>query len=40
MTMKKHLKLLPNKIKKVSFDDRVFVSKNGKFYESIEHENE
>jgi len=32
------LKLLPNKIQKVSFDDRVFVSKNGKFYESI-HEN-
>ena len=34
----KTLKLLPNKILKVSFDDRVFVSKNGKFYESI-HEN-
>ena len=31
----KTLKLLPNKILKVSFDDRVFVSKNGKFYESI-----
>ena len=32
----KTLKLLPNKILKVTFDDRVFVSKNGKFYESIE----
>ena len=32
----KILKLLPHKIKKVSFDDRVFVSVNGKFYESIE----
>ena len=32
----KTLKLLPHKIKKVSFDDRVFVSVNGKFYESIE----
>jgi hypothetical protein len=30
------LKLLPNKIIRVSFNDRVFVSKNGKFYESIE----
>ena len=33
---KKILKLLPNKIKRVVFDDRVFVSKNGKFYQSIE----
>jgi len=30
------LKLLPNKITRVSFNDRVFVSKNGKFYQSIE----
>lgn len=33
------LKLLPNKIKKVTFDDRVFVSVNGKFYESVQHHN-
>ena len=30
------LKLLPNKIKKVTFNDKVFVSVNGKFYESVE----
>ena len=36
----KTLKLLPNKILKVTFDDRVFVSKNGKFYESIEENND
>tara|TARA_B100001093_G_scaffold467474_1_gene486705 strand:+ start:3711 stop:4283 length:573 start_codon:yes stop_codon:yes gene_type:complete len=30
------LKLLPNKIVRVAFNDRVFVSKNGKFYQSIE----
>ena len=30
------LKLEPNKVLKVTFSDRVFVSKNGKFYESIE----
>ena len=30
------LKLLPNKITRVTFNDRVFVSKNGKFYQSIE----
>ena len=35
----KTLKLLPHKIKKVTFDDRVFVSVNGKFYESIEQNN-
>ena len=33
------LKLLPHKIKKVTFDDRVFISVNGKFYESIEQNN-
>ena len=33
------LKLLPHKIKKVTFDDKVFVSVNGKFYESIEQNN-
>jgi len=32
----KILKLEPNKVLKVTFNDRVFVSKNGKFYESIE----
>ena len=32
----KTLKLLPGKILRVTFDDRVFVSKNSKFYESIE----
>jgi len=32
----KTLKLLPNKILRVTFNDRVFLSKNGKFYESIE----
>ena len=36
---KKTLKLLPNKILRVNFDDRIFISKNGKFYESI-HENQ
>ena len=35
----KTLKLLPQKIKKVTFEDRVFVSVNGKFYESIEQNN-
>ncbi len=35
----KTLKLLPHKIKKVTFEDRVFVSVNGKFYESIEQNN-
>ena len=30
------LKLLPHKIKMVTFDDKVFVSVNGKFYESVE----
>ncbi len=34
----KTLKLLPNKILRVTFDDRIFISKNGKFYESL-HEN-
>ena len=30
------LKLLPNKVERVSFNDRTFISRNGKFYESIE----
>ena len=30
------LKLLPNKVERVSFNDRTFISRNGKFYESID----
>ena len=32
----KTLKLLPDKIEKVTFNDRVFLSVNGKFYELVE----